>query len=251
MDRCGSFAWKYCFSSAKFFFFDKMPFAALQNKNCLQRRSIKWLWFSLAKKMVNLFVIVSWACRTNSVVSIFIIFAYLVNDFSGSFDTTCSSNVSFCWRYLRLVVVAAELLLALSSLRFWYTQATPYRSFESLIALLNLLPSFAEVSEDLILPLRLIIEAGFRIVQSRTDSNKARILICRFSSGWSNTQSLEIKIQRISPFISKYFYLITISLGHKTFFFSLTCLSSNWGSWKMWRHHSCLQGFLSSCYFPL
>ena len=204
--------------------------------------------------MVNLFVIVSWACRTNSVVSIFIIFAYLVNDFSGSFDTTCSSNVSFCWRYLRLVVVAAELLLALSSLRFWYTQATPYRSFESLIALLNLLPSFAEVSEDLILPLRLIIEAGFRIVQSRTDSNKARILICRFSSGWSNTQSLEIKIQRISPFISKYFHLITIIsylFATKTFFFSLTCLSSNWGSWKMWRHHSCLQGFLSSCYFPL
>ena len=114
------------------------------------------------------------------------IYSYLVNDFSGSFETICSWYASCCWRYLRLI----DEVLILSSLRCWYIWVPPpYRSFES--HKLILLLAFAEVSEDLVLPLRLIIEAGFRIVQSRTDSNNASILICRFSSGWSSTQSLQ------------------------------------------------------------
>ena len=118
------------------------------------------------------------------------IYSYLVNDFSGSFETICSWYASCCWRYLRLI----DELLILSSLRCWYIWVPPpYRSFES--HNLILLLTFAEVSEDLVLPLRLIIEAGFRIVQSRTDSNNASILICRFSSGWSSTQSLQNKFE--------------------------------------------------------
>ena len=125
--------------------------------------------------------------------------AYRVKDFSGSFDTTWSWYASCCWRYFRLVVDDDNLLLnLLSSLRCWWTilrcavvVAVEYRSFESLTLFTTfLLLSFAEVSENLVLPLRLIIEAGFRIVQSRTDSRRASTRICRFWSGWSSTQSL-------------------------------------------------------------
>ena len=123
--------------------------------------------------------------------------SYLVNDFSGSFETTWSWYASCCWRYLRLV---DEVLIS-SSLRCWYIWVPPpYRSFESYLFILLL--TFAEVSEDLELPFRLIIEAGFRIVQSRTDSNKANILICRFSSGCSSTQSLQNKNELISSYES-------------------------------------------------